>query len=118
MVVFSIIVSFVSHLIVLKAERYFSLVTSAPYDEKYPNLEASWGMERRTFGSVYDILASSISPPWQKISKFAEISGHGKGQLLAKHTMFLRLHYHPHGEKYPNMLKSWGTERVNFWISL
>ena len=57
----------------------YNIFSSAPspYDEKYPNLEASWGMERRTFGSVYDVLASSLSLPWQKISKFAKILGMG-----------------------------------------
>ena len=91
----------------------YNIFSSAPspYNEKYPNLEASWGMERRTFGSVYDILASSISPPRQKISKFAEISGYGKGQLLDQPMMFWHLHYHSHGKKYPNLLKSWSIKK-------
>merc|ERR1711994_61639 len=89
-----------------------------PHGEKYPNLMKSWAWKGSTFGSAYDVFTSSLSPPWRKISKLAEILGHGKGQLLAQHTMFLRLHYYPHGEKYPNLLKSWGIERVNFWLSV
>ena len=56
----------------------YNIFSSAPspYNEKYPNLEASWDMERRTFGSVYDVLVSSL--PWQKISKFAKILGMGR----------------------------------------
>merc|ERR1711952_545510 len=71
-----------------------------------------------TFGSAYDVLASSLSPSRRKISKFAEILGHQKGQLLAQRTMFWHLHYHPLGKKYPNLLKSWGIKRVNFWLSV
>ena len=85
------------------------------------NIQICWNLgalKGSTFGSAYDVFTFSLSPPWRKISKLAEILGHGKGQLLAQRTMFLRLHYHPHGEKYPNLLKSWGIERVNFWLSV
>ena len=85
------------------------------------NIQICWNhgaSKWSTFDSAYVVLASSLSPSRRKISKFAEILGHGKGQLLAQRTMFLRLHYHPHGEKYPNLLKSWGMERVYFWLSI
>ena len=72
------------------------------------------GWKKSTFGSVYKVSMSSLLPSWQKISKFAEIFGHGKGQLLALRTMFLPIQHHPHDEKYPNLLKSLGMERVNF----
>ena len=71
-----------------------------------------------TFGTTYNVLASLLSPSQQKISKFAEILVHQKGQLLAQCTMFWHLYYHPLGEKYPNLLKSWGIKRVNFWLSV
>ena len=32
--------------------------------------------------------------------------------------MFLHLQYHPHGKKYPNLLKSWDMERFNFLLSV
>ena len=85
------------------------------------NIQNCWNLgawKESTFGSVDIVFVSSISPPWQKIFKFAEILGHGMGQLLAQGTMFLFLHYHPHGQKYPYLLKFWGMERVNFWLSV
>ena len=39
-------------------------------------------------------------------------------ELLAQHTMFCHLQCHPLGKKYPNLLKSWGMERVNLWLSI
>ena len=58
----------------------YNIFTSAPppYDEKYPNLLTSWGMERINFWLSVQCLASSLSLPWQKISKFAKILGMGK----------------------------------------
>ena len=58
----------------------YNIFTSAPppYDEKYPNLLTSWGMERINFWLSVQCLASSLSLPWQKISKFAKILGMGR----------------------------------------
>ena len=41
-----------------------------------------------TFGWVYNIFTSAPPPYDEKISKFANILGHGKDQLLAQCTMF------------------------------
>ena len=105
------------------------------------NIQICWNLgawKRSTFGSAYYVFTFTLYPLWQKISKFAkifghgigyhphgkktskfsEILGHGKVQLLAQQTMFLCLQYHPHGKKYPNLLKSWGLERFNFWLSV
>ena len=91
-----------------------------PQNKKYPNLLKSCGMERVNFllSVRYDVFMFSLSTPWGKISKYAEILGHRKGQYLALHTLFLHFQYHPHGENYPNLLKSWWLEKVNFWLSI
>ena len=98
----------------------YNVFKSAPslYGKENPKLLKSWGIRKGQLLVGYTIFFLLHHHLMMKNIQIWKHLGAWKGELLAQFTMYWHLHYHSHGKKYPNLLKSWGMERVNFWLSV
>merc|ERR1712102_62976 len=83
----------------------------SPNGEKYPNLLKSWGIKRVNFWLSIQCFCVFTITPWREISKFAKILGHQKGSTFGSVYNVFASSPSPHGEKHPNLLKSWGIKK-------
>ena len=90
----------------------------SPYRDKNPNLLKSWAIRKGQLLTQYTMFLSLHHHLMAKKSKNAKVLEHQKESTFGWVYNIFTSAPPPYDEKYPNLLTSWGMERINFWLSV